>query len=245
MFPDHEIIPGLGVDLYDFFILIGILVAIVAYRVFSERVGMSVKVFNFSLITAVISIILGFASAILFQSFYNFLSKGVWEWQGMTFYGGLIGAIITYLLVYFIGGRFLFKEKENVKQFYKVLSLIVPCIIVAHAFGRIGCLMDGCCYGYETDSFIGISMHTNGVWVKRVPTQLFESIFLFVLFALLLFVLLRYQFEYVPSSYLIGYGAWRFIIEYFRDDPRGSSGIDFLTPSQLTAIVMILGGIAL
>jgi prolipoprotein diacylglyceryltransferase len=38
------------------------------------------------------------------------------------------------------------------------------------------------------------------------------------------------------------YGIWRFIVEYARDDYRGSTFISFLTPSQLTAIIMIIGG---
>jgi prolipoprotein diacylglyceryltransferase len=41
------------------------------------------------------------------------------------------------------------------------------------------------------------------------------------------------------------YGAWRFIIEFFRGDDRGATVVSFLTPSQLIAILMILGSIAL
>ena len=44
--------------------------------------------------------------------------------------------------------------------------------------------------------------------------------------------------------YLIAYGVWRFLIEFARDDDRGASGIDSLSPSQLTAIFMVLAGIA-
>ena len=41
------------------------------------------------------------------------------------------------------------------------------------------------------------------------------------------------------------YGAWRFVIEYFRKDYRGSTVVDFLSPSQFIAILMIIGSVAL
>ena len=44
---------------------------------------------------------------------------------------------------------------------------------------------------------------------------------------------------------MILYGAWRFTIEFFRADDRGSTIVSFLTPSQLIAVLMILGSIGL
>jgi prolipoprotein diacylglyceryltransferase len=41
------------------------------------------------------------------------------------------------------------------------------------------------------------------------------------------------------------YGVWRFVIEYFRTDDRGSTLVDFLSPSQFIAVLMVLGSIAL
>ena len=56
-------------------------------------------------------------------------------------------------------------------------------------------------------------------------------------------LLLKLKNGYTASIYLIAYGVWRFFIEYLRNDPRGSSGIDFLSPSQLTAIIMVVVGV--
>ena len=121
--------------------------------------------------------------------------------------------------------------------------MAMPSIVVAHAFGRIGCLMDGCCYGAITDAWYGIEMLSGGVWAKRVPTQLFEAIFLFLLFAVLVVLIVRKKFRNTPSVYLIAYGVWRFLIEFIRDDNRGSSGIPGLYPSQLTAIILVIIGV--
>lgn len=243
MFPDVEF---LGLDLYTWCILIGVVAAIFFYRLFCDRRGMSSKVFNFSVLTAVVSIIVGYLSAVLFQAWYDWLDTGVWALDGATFYGGLIGAIVCFLLIYLVVGHFLFKgTRAHIHEFNTMLSCIAPCIVVAHAFGRIGCLCAGCCYGAVTDSWVGISMYVNGTWETRIPLQLFESIFLFVLFAVLCYLLLRRKCDYTASIYMIAYGVWRFVIEYWRDDSRGSSGISWLTPSQLTAIIMVAAGIAL
>jgi phosphatidylglycerol:prolipoprotein diacylglycerol transferase len=243
MFPNASF---LGMDLYVWSIAVGILAAVVVYRLTSDRDELPVRVFNFSLLTVVVAIAVGYLSAVLFQSWYSFLATGVWKWGvGATFYGGLIGGVLCFLLIYFILGHFLYKDKIHVSRFPQMASLMIPCIVLAHAFGRLGCLFDGCCYGAKTDSPIGIDMYIDGVWEKRVPTQLFESLFLFLLFGVLLYLKLKRNNQYIPSVYLIAYGVWRFILEYFRDDSRGASGISFLTPSQLTAIVMVLFGIAL
>lgn len=243
MFPE---ISFLELHLYEWMIVVGIVAAIIVFRLFYKQVGLSGKVFNFALIVAFSGIVLGYLSAVLFQSWFSFLETGEFVWGvGATFYGGLIGAVIVYLAVYFGVGHFLFKDRAHVAQFNKVLSLIVACIVVAHAFGRIGCLFAGCCYGSVTDSTIGIDMWVDGEWQSRIPIQLFEAIFLIVLAAALLFLTVKMKCEYTASVYLIVYGIWRFFIEYARDDNRGASGIDFLSPSQLTAVLLVLAGIAL
>lgn len=242
MFPEASF---LGVDLYVWMTVIGVVAAMVAFRIFSGSVGISAKVFNLAVLSAVPAVILGYVAAALFQSYYTFLETGVFEWgAGATFYGGLIGAIVVYLGCYFGAGHFLFPQKTHIAEFGKVLALIMPTIALAHGFGRLGCLFEGCCYGMRTDSWIGIEMFVHGEWQKRVPVQLFEALFLFALFFLLVFLLVRFRFEYTASLYFVAYGVWRFIIEFFRDDERGASGIGALTPSQLTALILIAVGVA-
>ena len=79
---------------------------------------------------------------------------------------------------------------------------------------------------------------------KVVPVQLFEALFLFALFAALLVLLWRVG-KYVMPAYMAAYGVWRFFIEYARGDERGDTLVSFLSPSQLTALVLIVGGILL
>ena len=242
MYP-NELIKDTGLDLYIIFIVIGILATFVTLRYLSGVMKMNYKVFNFVIVTAIFAIVVGWLAAMLFQAFYNFLATGEFRFAGQTFYGGLIGGVIAFVAFYFGVGHFIFKKKEHVADFDKLLTMAMPSIVVAHAFGRIGCLMDGCCYGAITDAWYGIEMLSGGVWAKRVPTQLFEAIFLFLLFAVLVVLIVRKKFRNTPSVYLIAYGVWRFLIEFIRDDNRGSSGIPGLYPSQLTAIILVIIGV--
>jgi prolipoprotein diacylglyceryltransferase len=79
---------------------------------------------------------------------------------------------------------------------------------------------------------------------KVVPIQLYEALFLFLLFGFLCVRLLSAQSCGLPI-YMALYGVWRFIIEFYRRDSRGSTVVDFLSPSQFIAVLMIIGAVGL
>ena len=112
----------------------------------------------------------------------------------------------------------------------------------AHAMGRFGCLMAGCCYGKETSSALGIYMIN--IDKKVIPTQLYEALFLIILSVLLILLLFKSIIWTMPV-YMAAYGTWRFLIEFLRDDFRGTSFIPFLTPSQTVSLFLIMGAIIL
>ena len=234
-------------DLYWLFILIGVIVAFIFLRFHTAKLGVPAKLYNFLLLDGAASVIIGYMAAILTQNIYHYIATGIWNWNsGATFYGGMIGGVLFFILFYFVIGHFMFKDKEHITHFLYTISACVTVIVVGHAFGRIGCLMDGCCYGIETTSWIGIHMYFDPEGVKRVPTQLIESLFLFVLFGVLSYLLVKKRNEYVISLYLIAYGVFRFSIEFVRgDNERGSIGAQHLWPSQVIAIVMVVIGVAL
>jgi len=243
MYP-NEIFPG--VDMYLIMLCLAAVSAIIVYRIMADNRGLGARLQNLCLFNAVASIMVGYYSAVLFQAFYNIPKYGEFRLNaqtGATFYGGLIGGAAFFLAIYFIAGNFMFKERrEHITNFRTVTDIAAACIAIAHAFGRLGCLFAGCCYGSETDAWYGIYMHT--VHRKVVPIQLFEAIFLFVLFAFLVYRILKGRTYNLPL-YMSVYGIWRFLIEYARDDYRGSTIVSFLTPSQLTALVMIAGAVVL
>ena len=83
-----------GIDLYTVALALGIMSALMIFRVFSDRFDINVKLHNLCIINAVVSIVVGYFSAVLFQAFYNIEKYGEFRIDtntGATFYGGLIG----------------------------------------------------------------------------------------------------------------------------------------------------------
>lgn len=244
---------GKGVYLYGVFIAIGILACLWVYFDFTKRKGMPEKVQDFTFFVIIAAIALGFLFAKLYQAIYDWIEKGTFDFYhaGITAMGGFIGGAAVFLLFYFVGGKLFFKGKEeglHKKEFNKTFLVAPISITLAHGFGRIGCLMAGCCHGANLGTsyvFGGIWMKASdtGVWGYYVPTQLYEALFLFALCAVLTVMYFKKSNITMPV-YLIAYGVWRIFIEIFRTDARGGTFLG-LAPSQWQSIVFIAGGIAM
>lgn len=157
--------------------------------------------------------------------------------EGFVFYGALLGGL---------GGVAFYAARKKL-PYLAFVDLFSPSLVLAHAFGRIGCFFAGCCYGMECDTPISVIFPKGAVapaGVPLLPTQLMESAFLFIL-AIVLVRLLKKEkaFGVVTSWYMILYGAWRFAIEFFRDDERGFVGA--LSTSQFISIFAVAAGVLL
>lgn len=244
MYPDRLF---WNIDFYTIFLGVGFFAAVVLFRFLADRAKLPAKLQNLCLGAGVASMAGGYLSAVLFQGIYNAVASGHFSLSqetGATFYGGLIGGVVVFLAVYLIAGRWVLPGKGDARlALPHVLNIGVCSVVVAHAFGRIGCLFAGCCHGAVTTAWYGVWNAQLGA--KTVPTQLFESLFLFALCAFLCFMEFRTPKRVNLSLYLILYGVWRFGIEFFRADERGKTFIPGLTPSQLTAIVFVILGFVL
>lgn len=225
---------------YGAMIAIGILAAYIAAEYRAKKLKMDAEQVAYSTIWCVIG---GFTSAkLLFW---------ITEWKeilenpsflihtlsdGFVVYGGIIGGIITGYLY----------SRIKTMDFWKYFDLIMPSIALAQGFGRIGCLLAGCCYGYETDSMCSITFKNsdfapNGV--ALVPTQIYSSLFDFIHFGILLWISKHKKTDgLVGASYLIFYSVGRFILEFFRGDvERGNVGI--FSTSQFIGIFTTIVGV--
>lgn len=239
MYP-NEIFLGLG--LYEIFLVLGFLGAVICFRVFADRNHFSASMQNLCIVCALAALVGGYGSAVLFQAVYNALDGdgfAITKTTGATFYGGLIGGVGVFLLIYFVAGHFLLKKGEAKRNFSLLSDIAAPAIAFAHGMGRIGCLFAGCCHGKVTDAWYGI--YTDYLGKKTVPLQLFEALFLFALCAFLIWRLLKHRRGNL-AVYLMAYAVWRFIIEYWRADDRGATVVSFLSPSQLIAVLLFLVG---
>ncbi|MDO8488767.1 MAG: prolipoprotein diacylglyceryl transferase [Candidatus Omnitrophota bacterium] len=142
---------------------------------------------------------------------------------GMAWFGGLIFG--TAAAVVFI--------KKNKMSLLKILDLLVPFIALGQSIGRIGCLLNGCCYGSPSEFGIYFKVFDQVL----IPTQLYSSLFLLLIFLILRFMQDRkHATGQILSAYLFLYPIKRFFIEYFRNDsPRIFYG---LTLFQILSLVM-------
>ena len=149
--------------------------------------------------------------------------------DGFVVYGGIIGGILA---------GWLYCRHKKI-SFLKYFDLAVPSVALAQGFGRIGCLLAGCCYGSETSGFFSITFRTSEFApnnVALIPTQIYSSILDFVHFGVLLLIARHKKSDgQVAACYLIFYSLGRFVLEFFRGDLiRGSVGV--LSTSQFISL---------
>ena len=251
MYPDELFnIFGASIDLYTICFIVGVIACLIYTIIAMKKCGYSSSASDTIIIIGIFAIIIGLLSAFLFQAFYNFLANpsGGLRFEGMTFIGGLIGGVIAFVAIYFIfvyginphlKDRNILKANMN-KGIWYLIRIAPISITIAHGFGRIGCLFAGCCHGHITTEWYGI--WNESVGAKTVPIPLYEAIFLFVLSAVMIVLLFKFHSKDIMTIYLVSYGIWRFIIEFFRDDYRGDF-IPGLSPSQFWSIIMVIAGI--
>jgi phosphatidylglycerol:prolipoprotein diacylglycerol transferase len=173
----------------------------------------------------------------------DFAGQPIWEIfkirSGLVFYGGLIGSSL---------GTIIF-TRRNKLPLWKIADILSPSIALGHAFGRIGCLMTGCCHGRACAWPWAIHFPkehaTGGTGVH--PTQLYESGLNFLLFLGLSWFYGRKKFDgQVFALYLIAYAVLRGLVEIFRGDyPPDSYYLGVFTPAQLVSAVTLIAGCTL
>ncbi|MFA5145522.1 MAG: prolipoprotein diacylglyceryl transferase [Candidatus Omnitrophota bacterium] len=124
---------------------------------------------------------------------------------GLSWFGGLI-------LATFAG--WLYLRNKNLPA-YKILDLIAPFIALAQAIGRIGCLLNGCCFGKESSFGLYFPIYKTVL----IPTQLYSSLLLVFIFVILRLMQGRPHKEgQIFFAYLLLYSVKRFFIEFWRAD---------------------------
>lgn len=236
MFPDLFGIEGFTMSVL---VVVGVFAACLVTFLYLKKFSLKKNTYIDLAITVILTLISGFVFAVLFENLYESIKNAVinrpqhWTWS-MTFYGGIFGGVAAFLLMY----KFFFL-RNNEPILSKMLVVAPGAIALGHAFGRLGCFFNGCCYGKETDKWYGVLFP--GFAHKVIPTQFFEMIFLFILAAVLLVLAFKWNSKFTLPIYLISYGIFRFFIEFARGDERGQFGI--LSPSQYWSILLIVSGL--
>ena len=128
---------------------------------------------------------------------------------GLVYYGGLIGGVAGALTAI----------KLNKYDFTIYVNAIAPCIPLGHAFGRIGCLLAGCCYGQHYEGCLAVHSVFADPQETLFPIQAAESICNIILFVVLILYTQKPRKGLQSLAiYLALYSVIRFVLEFFRGD---------------------------
>ena len=166
---------------------------------------------------------------------HNMLRTHAFDWRhwelGFAFYGMWLTVLPLSWLFSRLGGM----------RWVEMLNFHAVGLAFAHACGRIGCFLGGCCFGcpvrwggvrYPLASFPG--QHYPGI--ALCPVQLYEAA---LLLALAFVLERRVAFRNRFLVYLASYAVFRFVIEFFRGDPRGAiAHVLPLSPAQVISVAL-------
>ena len=153
---------------------------------------------------------------------------------GMSYHGGVIGVV---------SAIWLFSRKLKLHLF-ELSDFLTAAIPMGYFFGRIGNFINGELYGRVTEAPIGMYFPNAGDQSLRHPSQLYEALFEgIILYYVINFFKKHKELGFNSGAYVVGYGFFRFFIEYFRQPDAHLGFILFnLSMGQILCIVMMLCG---
>lgn len=240
---------GFEVRSYGVLLMIGVLLSVWWSRARAERWGIPRERILDAMLWGLIPGILGARIGFILQEwdYYSQHLDKVWSFrfEGLTSFGGVVMALVG--LIWYTK-----RAKLNTWSFLDVVSL--P-LLVAHVVGRIGCLLNGCCYGHPTTAWYGVHV-SDVVDTLFEPAQILEGFMVMVGVGLLLLVE-RTKPKHGTSIALtvVVWGVARFIYEYFRagtvaEVARGVASSTYwgslpITQGHVAALVMVAIGVVL
>ena len=271
MYPIAFYIGSFAVHWYGVFIGIGFLVSFCLLLKLKRYAGLTTdQIYNISMI-ALFAGVIGARIFYVVQFWDQFRGRGILailnvHEGGLVFYGGFILAFTAECLYakWPTVRRLLgLKEKKPADgseprkdiSILALLDVLGPAMALAHAFGRVSCFMQGCCFGKPAPNGFPLAVRfpqgspaayrypsiLTGGSEPVFPVQLFESAGNILMCVILLLLLRKRKYAgMVGGVYLILYGVMRFLIEFMRGDHTDS--ILGLTPSQFIAVAIAIPG---
>ncbi len=160
---------------------------------------------------------------------------------GLAFHGSFIGGVLS---------LWIFTRLRKL-SFFKMLDLVIPPLVLGHSIGRMGCFLNGCCFGTLTKCDWAVNFPANSLpayhWGKLHlihPTQIYEAVALLTLFFILLIIDKKKRFDGTTFCfYLLLYPIIRFCTEFFRGDHTLVILNRFTFFQGISVVLFLLGGI--
>ncbi|MEW6410470.1 MAG: prolipoprotein diacylglyceryl transferase [Nitrospirota bacterium] len=234
----------LSIRWYGVMYLIGFAASylLVKYQINKKKIAIDMKeidsLYSFLILGLLIGARLGY---VVFYNLSYYLKTPLeifafWH-GGMSFHGGLIGSIVA--------GAF-FCKKSGL-DFWKISDLVVITVPIGLGLGRLANFINGEIYGRTTDMPWGMVFPTGGP-LPRHPSQLYEFFFEGIVLFIILWGLKNKRFKtgILISLFLILYGIFRFLVEFFRE-PDHQLGFVFgpFTMGQILSVALISLGIGI
>jgi phosphatidylglycerol:prolipoprotein diacylglycerol transferase len=270
MFPELFKIPGLDFTLNTYGLLMAVSF-IAGFYVMSRQAARDSldrnRVYDLGLWVLAASLI-GSKALMVITEWNDYYRHNPWQIFSLdffrsagVFYGGFIGAVIASVIV----------MRIYKLPWWRTADAFAPGIAIGQAIGRLGCFSAGCCWGKPTTTFCGVHFSDKGhevtgvptivehlsgpqrdVWAQKLgslmaplhlhPTQLYEAVATLVIFVALLWLSRRRRFAgQIVLAYALMYAVARFVIEFWRDDPRGV--VLGLSTSQFIAALVFIGAL--
>jgi len=197
------------------------------------------KILDFSLVAMVAAIIGSRAFYVLSHlseyraNYWSMLA--VWE-GGLTFYGGVLLAVPAAII---------FMRRRKL-PLWPLADLVAPAFALGVGFGRLGCFLNGCCFGKPSSLPWAMRFPVNSAAgamnCALQPTQLYESLFGFALFALLMYLVRKKFFPgFLFCLFIATYSVWRFFLDFFRYYEASQFTVLGLTNNQWVSIFLLAG----
>lgn len=236
MYPDLVQIGNITISSYSVMVAIAYLVAYYVMCLEVKRKGYNDSIADWILLAALFGGLGGAKILFLFQNvtFSEFFSDPIrFLSSGLTFLGGLLGAI---LLIYVVS---IWKKVS----FWTITDCTAPALVLAYGIGRIGCLLVGDDYGVPTTVPWALSFPNGSPPTTEMvhPTQIYDTILMTFIFVTL-WEIRKYKYSagWMFSLTLMILGIQRFLVEFLRNTTP--SFIEGLSQAQLISIVIFIFG---
>jgi phosphatidylglycerol:prolipoprotein diacylglycerol transferase len=157
--------------------------------------------------------------------------------SGMAYYGAVIGVIIVSIIFC----------RMNKIRYLRFMDLFTPAIPIGYTLGRIANFINGEFYGRVTNCAWGMYFPSDPIHALRHPSQLYEAFFEGIVLFIILWSLRKKKYfdGFISGLYIVGYGIFRFFVEFARQ-PDHISGLIFgvFSIGQLFCVLMAVSGIA-
>ncbi|MBD3287291.1 hypothetical protein GF337_00670 [candidate division KSB1 bacterium] len=237
MYPQIHLTDSIFISTYSLVYIIAILSGLLIAYLETRRYKIPLSVFPPAAFWTILCGIIGAKFFhIIFSKWNEFLQHPLdilLRSSGWMYYGAEIGGIV---------GLVVYLKTKNL-PLLRPLDIGATVLLLAHAIGRVGCFLAGCCHGTACDASWCVTFP--GMEHPVHPTQLYVSIPLFIAFVLVWIFRRKFAIPgLIFALYLIFYGSLRFFIDFYRANMPYPGGWIF-TPSQYIAPVMVVIGIGI